>query len=107
MSSTYRGVVQIKTAFELEQWARTAHPGERAIYHHGHLAADRLGNTRSARRVDALASRAHELGEIDWIEMRPCGHVKSVHQAAHRLRLIQRKDEEVEGARFYVAELLP
>ena len=97
----------IKTAYEIEKWARDGKPGERALYHHGHIAVDRQGSTREARRIDRLAARAHELGEIDEIILRPCGHIKAIKPAAHRVRLIQQKDPDVEGARFYFAELLP
>lgn len=103
--------VQIKTAYELERWVREAGPGQRVIYHEGHLAADRLGKDRHARRVNALAAMACDLGEIDQLEYRPCGHLKSVKPGARVLRLLQQKqpkdDPEEPSSWFYIAELLP
>jgi hypothetical protein len=100
-----QGLAIIKTAWEMEKFARDGEPGQRVLYHHGFIAVDRQGNSREARRIDRLAARAHELGEIDEIILRPCGHIKAIKPAQHRVRLLQKKDPDVEGARFYFAEL--
>lgn len=100
--------VQIKTAFAFEEWAtREGQPGQRICYHHGHLALDRLAQTKDGRRIDLLADLAHRLGEIDHLEYRKCGHPLSVRPAAHKVRLLAQKDPEVDGAWSYFAELLP
>jgi hypothetical protein len=104
-------VIEVKTAYELEAWVRSAHAGERVKYHEGHLAADRQGTTRLARRVNALAAFACDLGEIDQLEYRPCGHLKSIKAGARVLRLLQQKqpkeDPEQPSSWCYIAELLP
>ena len=97
--------MKLKTAFAFEEWVRTGAPGERAVYHHGHLAVDRLAHTKDGRRIDLLADLAHRLGEIDHLEYRKCGHPLSVRPALHKVRLLAQKDPDAAGASFYIAEL--
>lgn len=93
---------RLETAIQFDAWARRAHPGDRAVYHEGLIAADRQGATRSARRVDRLADHAHQLGEVNRVVMRKCGHVKETIAAQRKCRLLQQRVEE--GCWLYIAE---
>lgn len=88
------------TAREIEAWIRQVRRGAQAVYHRGHLAADRA----ESRAVEASARYAleHSLGEWPEVTPPPCGHIRSILVGSGELALKQRRTPG--GATEYMIE---
>ena len=91
MIDTYE--IETKTKADLENWLLESQPGDRCIYHVGHLAADKV---KSPDLASIAALALHAAGYV-WGENKEGQYMASYQRKRDRVHLVQRR---VDAKRF-------